>query len=166
MDEWKGNYRSEQCGDRTKPKDELSGPLYFSFSHLSLCEPWVWKDFVQGTWKMSPLKECLSLLIFLLPEELSGLLWRKRRRKRMKTKMTRRGEEEKGKPPCGYLCIEVLKPVQLGAAFRWEGRLIAKYKNGMGHQGEKAQCTQISPKCQCREFSISPAGRRNHTPFN
>lgn len=28
------------------------------------------------------------------------------------------GEEEKGKPPCSYLCIEVLKPGQLGAAFR------------------------------------------------
>lgn len=90
---------------------------------------------------------CLYLLIFLLPEELSGFFWRKkRRRKRMKTKMTRRGkgrrgwgrgEEEKGKPPCSYLCIEVLKPVQLGAAFRWEGRVIAKYKNVMGHQGLK-----------------------------
>lgn len=28
------------------------------------------------------------------------------------------GEEEKGKHPWGYLCIGVLKPVHLGAAFR------------------------------------------------
>lgn len=31
---WKGNCRLEQHGDRTKGKDELLEPLYFSFSHF------------------------------------------------------------------------------------------------------------------------------------
>lgn len=33
------------------------------------------------------------------------------------------GEEEKRKTSMGYLCIEVLKPVQWGEAVRWEERL-------------------------------------------
>lgn len=61
----------------------------------------------------------------------------------MKTKMTRREKEEgeEGKLPWGNLCIEVPKPVQLGAAFRSEERLIAKEKNVIGNNGEKAQCS-------------------------
>lgn len=122
---------------------------------------------------MRLLKECSHLYrswCFFLPQELSGLFF-KRRRKRMKADY-RKGEGQ-GKrkrrnkqPPRSCLCWGS-DASAVKATFQWEERLIAKQKTAMGNRGEKAHWSPIreGPECQGRAFTVSPPGRRNSVPF-
>lgn len=92
----KGTYRLKLCGDRTKNKDWLSEPLYFSFSHFDFMWTMGLKGFCAGDFKNGPTERIWSYVyrswFFFYQKSSLDYFGEKRRMRRMKTKMRRKGK--------------------------------------------------------------------------